>query len=154
MEKSPNLPLHIADENLEPSASIGVNTFVDRVAAAMKRSIQGENYLQHGHDISISHSQPGERAAPPQPFASDIRTSRADAAPPETFAKVKTETTPVETKHAFARNRFAAFSIAAGLVVAVCVGMYFRAEQDLRQSLLQERDRVAALTRELAMARP
>ena len=31
--------------------------------------------------------------------------------------------------------------------------MYIRAEQDLRQSLLQERDRVAALTRELAMAR-
>ena len=28
--------------------------------------------------------------------------------------------------------------------------MFFRAEQDLRQSLLQERDRVAALTRELA----
>ena len=51
-----------------------------------------------------------------------------------------------------ARNRFAVFSIAASLVVAVCVGMYLRAEQDLRQSLLQERDRVAALTSELSKA--
>jgi hypothetical protein len=38
MERSPNLPSHIADENLEPSASYGANTFADQVAAAMKRS--------------------------------------------------------------------------------------------------------------------
>ena len=36
--------------------------------------------------------------------------------------------TAVEPKRASARNRFAAFSIAASLVVAICVGMYFRAE--------------------------
>ena len=69
-------------------------------------------------------------------------------------ATAKIDAAAVEPKRASrARNRFAAFSIAASLVVAVCVGMYFRAEQDLRQSLLQERDRVAALTRELATAR-
>ena len=152
VEKSPNLLPYIANENLEPSASDGVNTFVYRVAAAMTRSIKGENYPQHGLDISISHSEPGQQAAPQQPLASDIRTPRSDAAP-ETVAAVKTETTAIEPERAVDRNRFTAFSIAAGLLVAVCVGMYIRAEQDLRQSLVQERDRVAALARELAMAR-
>jgi len=218
MERSPNLPLHFADENLEPSASRGLNAFVDHFTVAMKRStspntgskstktgcksgaqqietaprnggflileedtsgkndiarwaseaggwvrengepikitpsywypIKGENYLQHGLDISIS-PPPGERAAPEQQFASDIITSRSDAAPPETVATAKIDATAVEPRRASrARNRVAAFSIAASLVVAVCVGM-----QDLRQSWLQERDRVAALTRELATAR-
>ena len=136
MERSPDLPLHFADENLEPSASYGVNALADQVAAAIKRS-----------------TSPGERAAPQRPFASDIITSRS-AALPETAVTAKIDATAVEPKRAFrARNRFAAFSIAASLVVAVCVGMYFRAEQHLRQSLLQERDRVAELTRELATAR-
>jgi hypothetical protein len=92
---------------------------------------------------------PVERAAPEQRFASDIITSRSDAAPPETVATAKIDATAVEPRRASrARNRFAAFSIAASLVVAVCVGM-----QDLRQSWLQERDRIAALARELATAR-
>lgn len=210
-ERSPNLPLHFADENLEPSASRGLNAFVDHFTVAMKRStspntgsksgaqlietaprdggflileedtsgkndiarwaseaggwvrengepikitpsywypIKGENYLQHGLDISIS-PPPGERAAPEQQFASDIITSRSDAAPPEIVATAKIDAAAVEPRRASrARNRVAAFSIAASLVVAVCVGM-----QDLRQSWLQERDRVAALTRELATAR-
>ena len=38
MERSPNLPLHFADENLEPSASCGLNAFVDHFTVAMKRS--------------------------------------------------------------------------------------------------------------------
>jgi hypothetical protein len=128
--------LHFADENLEPSASYGVNALADQVAAAIKRS-----------------TSPGERAAPQQQSASEIITSRS-AALPETAVTAKIDATAVEPKRASrARNRFAAFSIAASLVVAVCVGMYFRAEQNLRQSLLQERDRVAELTRELATAR-
>ena len=117
-------------------------------------SIKGESYFQHGLDISISPSQRGELAASQRQFASDIRTSRSGAAPPETVATAKIDAAAVKPKRASrARNRFAAFSIAASLVVAVCVGMYLRAEQDLRQSLLRERDRVAALTRELATAR-
>ena len=215
MERSPNLPVHFADENLEPSASCGLNALAEQVAGAMKRStspntgsksgpqlietaprdggflileedtsakndiarwaseaggwvrengepikitpsywypIKGENYLQHGLDISIS-PPPRERAASQQQFASDIITSRSDA-PPETVATAKIVATAVEPKRASrVRNRFAAFAIAASLVVAVCVGMYLWAEHDLRQSLLQERDRVAALTRELATAR-
>ena len=222
MERSPNLPLHFADENLEPSASCGLNALAEHIAVAMERStspntgskntktgcksgaqlietaprdggflileedtsgkndiarwaseaggwvrengepikitpsywspIKGENYLQHGLDISISPA-PEERAAPEQQFASDITPSRSDAAPPETVATVKIDATAVEPRRASrARNRFAVFSIAASLVVAVCVGMYLRAEQDLRQSLLQERDRVAALTSELSKA--
>jgi len=217
MERSPNLPLHFADENLEPSASCGLNALAERFAVAMERStspntgsksgpqlietaprdggflileedtsgendiarwaseaggwvrkngepikirpsywypIAGENYLQHGLDISISPSQRGKLAAPQQQFASDIITSRSDATPPETVATAKIDAAAVEPKRASrGRNRFAVFSIAASLVVAVCIGMYLRAEQDLRQSLLQESDRVAALTRELATAR-
>src|SRR3954469_5902336 len=38
MERSPDLPLHFADENLEPSASCGANAVADQVAAAIKRS--------------------------------------------------------------------------------------------------------------------
>jgi hypothetical protein len=65
----------------------------------------------------------------PFQFSSDIITSRSDAAPPETVATAKIDATAVEPRRASrARNRFAAFSIAASLVVAVCVGM-----QDLKQ---------------------
>ena len=166
MESSPNLPLHFADENLEPSASYGVNTFVDRFAAAMKRStspntgskntktgdkseaqlietaprdggflileedtsgkydiarwaseaggwvrengepikitpsywysIKGENYRQHGLDISTGPFQTEGRAAPQQQFTSDIITSRSDAAPPETVATAKLDATAVD----------------------------------------------------------
>ena len=195
MEKSPHLSLRIAAENLEPSASYGLNTFVDQFAVAMKRSpspntgtrtgrrpletaprdggflileedangkydiarwapeaggwvrengepikitpsywypIEGENYLQ-GLDISTSPSQPGMSGLSLRRdsflFASDIIASHSDAAPPETVAAVKTASTAVEPKRAsHARNRFAAFSIAASLVVVVCIGMYFRAE--------------------------
>ena len=219
MERSPNLPLHFADENPEPSASRGLNALAEHIAVAMERStspntgskitktgcksgaqlietaprdggflileddtngkndiarwaseaggwvrengepikiapsywypIKGENYLQPGLDISTGPSQPERCAAPQQQFASDIVTSRSDAAPPETVATAKIGATAVEPRRASrARNRFAAFSIAASLVVAVCVGI-----QDLRQSWLQERDRVAALARELATAR-
>src|SRR3954451_17002836 len=82
MERSPDLPLHFADENLEPSASCGANAVADQVAAAIKRS-----------------TSPGERVAPPQPVAREIRTpSLSDAAPPETFAKIKTETAAVEKR--------------------------------------------------------
>jgi hypothetical protein len=112
--------------------------------------IQGQNHLRPGLDISTGASQPEGWVAPEQRFAGDIITSRS-AALPKTAATAKIDTTAVEPRRASrARNRFAVFSIAASLVVAVCVGMYFRGEQE---SLLQERDRVAALTRELATAR-
>ena len=38
MERSPHLSLRVAAENVEPSISCGVNTFVDQFAVAMKRS--------------------------------------------------------------------------------------------------------------------
>ena len=38
MERSPHLSLRVAAENVEPSISYGVNTFVDQFAVAMKRS--------------------------------------------------------------------------------------------------------------------
>ena len=214
MERSPNLPLHFADENLEPSASCDLNALAEQVAGAMKRStspnigsksgpqlietaprdggflileesasgkndiarwtseaggwirengepikitpsywypIKGENYLPHG--VAMTSSRRRGPAAAQQQFASDVKTSRADVAPPEPVATAKIDAVAVKPKRVSrAQNRFAGFSIAASLVMAVCVGMYFRSEQDLRQSLLQERDRVAELTRELATA--
>ena len=51
------------------------------------------------------------------------------AATPETVAAVKTGSTAVEPKRSTrARNRLAAFSIAASLVGAACTALYFRAE--------------------------
>ena len=112
--------------------------------------IKGENYLTHGP--AISSSRRGGPAAQQQ-FASDIITSRADVAPPESVATAKIDAAEVKPKRVSrAQNRFAGFSIAASLVMAVCLGIYLRSEQHLRQSLLQERDRVAELTRELATA--
>jgi hypothetical protein len=115
----------------------------DQDHAVILVSNEGENYLQHGLDIPIS-PPPAERAAPQQRFASAGITSRSDATPPETVATDKIDATAVEPKRAYrARNRFAAFAFAASLVMAICVGMCFRPEQGLWQTLLQERDRVA-----------
>ena len=216
MERSPHLSLRIAAEHLEPSASFGVNTFVDRFAVAMKRStspdtdsrtghlpietaprdggflileedasgkydiarwapeaggwvrengepikftpsywnpINGETYHQQGLDVSISPSQPGlsslGRATPRGPFAWDIIASCPDAAPLETVSAVKTEAPAVEPKRASrVLNRFAAFSIAASLVVAACIGMYFRAEVTsyvARDTVVQDLVRVSTI---------
>jgi hypothetical protein len=183
MQRSPHLSLRMAAENLEPSKSYGLNTFVDQFAVAMKRSISpdtdsegegqlietaprdgrflilreasgkydiacwapeaagwvredgepikiapsywhpigGENYLHPGVDKSNSPSQPEVSgflgAAAEQPFIGEIIVSRSDGAPPEAVESVETGFT-----------RFAVFSIAASLVVAACIGMYFRAE--------------------------
>ena len=92
--------------------------------------IERENYLQ-GLDVSTSPSHPGMSGLPQRQdshfFTTDIIASHSDAAPPEIVAAVKTESAAIEPKRAsHARNRFAAFSIAA--IVATCIGMYFRAE--------------------------
>ena len=87
--------------------------------------INGETYHQQGPPGLSSLG----RATPRGPFAWDIIASCPDAAPLETVSAVKTEVPAVEPKRASrVLNRFAAFSIAASLVVAACIGMYFRAE--------------------------
>jgi hypothetical protein len=91
--------------------------------------LKGQNDLQPKLDISTRPSQPERPAAPQRQLATDIIASRSDAASPETMAAVKTDPMAVEPKRASrARNRFAAFSIVASLVVAACAGMHFRAE--------------------------
>ena len=95
--------------------------------------IEGENYLYEGLDISTSPCQSGlsglRGAAAQRPFTSDIIPSRSEGAPPEAVAAVKTEFTAVGLKRSsHARIRFTAFLIAASIVVAACIGMYFRAE--------------------------
>jgi hypothetical protein len=208
MEKSAHLSLRVAAENLEPTPSYGLNTYVDQFALAMKRSplpntdsrtgrrplesaprdggflileedangkydiarwaseaggwvrengepikitpsywyrIEGENYLQQGPPGLSSLA----RATPRGPFAWNVIASCTEAAPLETVAAVKTEFTAVEPKRAsHARNRFAAFSIAASLVVVACIGMYFRAEvisYVARDTVRQDFDRISTI---------
>jgi hypothetical protein len=78
-------------------------------------------------DPSTSPSEPERRTAPQLQLANGILASHSDAASPDTIIAAKMGATAVEPKRATARNRFAAFSIVASLV-AICVGMYFRAE--------------------------
>ena len=103
------------------------------------RPIQGQNHLRPGFDISLDIAsgaiQPEAQAAPQRQFASDVIALGSDAASPEampavtTVPAVTTGPTALEPKRASnARNRFVAFSIAASLVVAACVNIYFRAE--------------------------
>ena len=99
-----------------------------KITPAYWYPVPEQNNFQPGLDTSTSPSEPERRVAPQLQFANDIITSRSDAAPPETVATAKTGATAVEPKRATARNRFAAFSIVASLVVAIGVGMYFRAE--------------------------
>ena len=100
-----------------------------RITPSYWYPIQGQKDLQPSLDLSTSPAQPEGWAAPQRQLAGDIIASRSDAASPGTIAAVKTEPTAVEPKRAsHARNQFAAFSIAASFIVAVCVGVYFRAE--------------------------
>ena len=96
--------------------------------------IQEQNHLRPGLDISTGAFQPERRTAPQRQFASDLIASGSDVASPETMLAattvpaVTTKPTAVEPNRASnAGNRFAAFLIAS-LVVAACVGTYFRAE--------------------------
>ena len=174
MERSPHLSLRIAAENLEPSASYGFNSFVDQFAVAMKRSTSPDagsrtehlpiataprdgGFLILEEDASGKYDiarwtpecgwvrENGDPIKITPSYWNPIKGENYLASPPETVAAVKTESTAVEPKRAsHARNRFAAFSIAASLVVVACIGMYFRAEvtsymarDTVRQDLLR-----------------
>jgi hypothetical protein len=96
-------------------------------------SIEAENYVHPELDILTSPAQPGPSeflgTAAKRRFADDIVTSHSDGVPSGAVAAVKTGVTAAGLKgSSHARNRFAAVSIAASLVVAACIGMYFRTE--------------------------
>ena len=98
-----------------------------KITPAYWYPIQEQIDFQPGLDISTSPCEPEGRAAPQRQLASDVLASRSDAASPDTIIAAKMGPPAVEPKRASARNRFAASSLVA-LVVAICVGMYFRAE--------------------------
>ena len=99
-----------------------------KITPAYWYPIREQSDFQPRLDISTSPSEPERRVAPQRQLASDVLASRSDAASPDTIVAAKMGPTAVEVKRASARNRIAAFSIAASFVVATCVGMYFRAE--------------------------
>ena len=123
---------------------------------------QGENHLQQGLDFSFFLRRAAEQRAP----AGEVLASCSVAAGPVTGAELGAQTTPVEAKRVSqARWRFAAGLLAASLVAAAFIGMYFRADvtHEVAQlskaadakatELQQERDHSAALANELATAR-
>jgi BA14K-like protein len=93
--------------------------------------LQGDNYLQQGLDISSGSSQAGPSTSRARRYSFFFPFSLRRAAPqrPTASPAVEPQTAPVEAKRApHARRRFATSSIAATLVAAALIGVYFRAE--------------------------
>jgi hypothetical protein len=137
----------VAHWSAEASEWVGENGEPSKSTPTHWYPLQGDNYLQQGHDISSSPSLAGPsasrahrysfsfpfslRRAPPQrSAASDVIAPRSvAAAAPVTVEALKAQTAPVEAKRApHARRGFAASSIAAALVATAFIGLNFRAE--------------------------
>jgi hypothetical protein len=104
-----------------------------KITPAYWYPIPERNDFQPRLDASTNPSEPERPAAPQLQLVSGVLASRSnaaspDATSPDTIMAAKMDATAVEPKSATARNRFAALSIVASLVVAIGVGMYFRAE--------------------------
>ena len=157
MERSPHLSLRIAAERLEPSASLNTlaDQFVMAMkrahppnTASSSGRLPIETAPRDGGSVILEEGARGKydiaRWAPEadgwvrengEPikitpsYWNPIEGENYLAAPPETVAAVKTGSTAVEPKRSTrARNRLAAFSIAASLVGAAGTALYFRAE--------------------------
>lgn len=122
--------------------------------------VQGEIYLQQ--ELA---ALPSLKSAVPAAAANDVTASDSIAAP-ATVATVETPAAPIEiSPSSHKRWRYAASWIAAGIVMAVFTGLYFRAglasyvtEHIVRQDAVsainaQAESRQAALTKELVEAR-
>ena len=137
----------VAHWSAETGEWVGENGEPSKIKPTHWYSLQGDNFLQQGHDISSSPSlaRPWAsrahrysfffpfslRRAPPQRLAaSEVIASRSVAvAAPATVEAFEAQTTPVEANRAPpARRGFAASSIAATLIAAALIGVYFRAE--------------------------
>jgi len=137
----------VAHWSAETGEWVGENGEPSKIKPTHWYSLQGDNFLQQGHDISSSPSlaRPSAsrahrysfffpfslRRAPPQRLAaSEVIASRSVAvAAPATVEAFEAQTTPVEANRAPpARRGFAASSIAATLIAAALIGVYFRAE--------------------------
>ena len=137
----------VAHWSAEADEWVGENGEPSKITPTHWYPLQGDNYLQQGHDISSSPSLAGPsasrahrysfsfpfslRRAPTQlSAASDVIAPRSvAAAAPVTVEAFEAQTAPVEantTPHA--RRRFAVSSIAAALVATALIGLYFRAE--------------------------
>jgi hypothetical protein len=142
LEDDTNGIYDVAHWSPEAAEWIGENGEPSKITPSHWYPLQGDNFLPQGLDISSSPSQGGpslarrffpfslRRAAPNRPMAGDVIAPRSDAlAAPVTVAAVEAQTAPVEAKRTpYARWGFATSSIAATLVAAALIGMYFRAE--------------------------
>jgi hypothetical protein len=121
----------VAHWSAEADEWVGENGEPSKIAPTHWYPLQGENYLQQGHDISSSPSLA-------EPSASRAHPSSA----------------PVEAKRTpHARRGFAASSIAAALVAAALIGIYFRAEVGAYVARHTGQQRAEGLANELAEAR-
>jgi hypothetical protein len=137
----------VAHWSAEAEEWVGENGEPSKITPTHWYPLQGDNYLQQGHDISSSPSLAGpsasrahrysfsfpfssSRAPPQRSAASDVIAPRSvAAAAPVTVEALKAQTAPVEAKRApRARRRFPASSIAAALVATALIGLNFRAE--------------------------
>jgi hypothetical protein len=137
----------VAHWSAETGEWVGENGEPNKIKPTHWYSLQGDNFLQQGHDISSSPSlaRPSAsrahrysfffpfslRRAPPQrSAASDVIAPRSDpVAAPMTVEAFKAQTAPLKANPApHARRGFAASSIAATLIAAALIGVYFRAE--------------------------
>jgi hypothetical protein len=131
----------VAHWSPEAAEWIGENGEPSKITPSHWYPLQGDNFLPQGLDISSGPSRGGpslarrffpfslRRAAPNRPMAGDVLAPRSDAlAAPVTVAAVEAQTAPVEAKRTPYAWGFATSSIAATLVAAAVIGMYFRAE--------------------------
>jgi hypothetical protein len=131
----------VAHWSTETGEWVGENGEPSKTKPTHWYSLQGDNFLQQGHHPSLARPSASRahrysfffpfslRRAPPQRLAaSEVIASRLVAAP-VTVEAFEAQTTPVEANRAPpARRRFATSSIAATLIAAALIGMYFRAE--------------------------
>jgi hypothetical protein len=145
----------VAHWSAEADEWVGENGEPSKITPTHWYPLQGDNYLQQGHDISSSPSLAGPsasrahrysfsfpfslRRAPPQrSAASDVIAPRSvAAAAPVTVGAFEAQTAPVEAKRALhVRRGFAASSIAAALVAAALIGTAYVTRYAGQQDIL------------------
>src|SRR6202165_3162109 len=142
LEDDANGIYDVAHWSPEAAEWIGENGKPSKIKPSHWYPMPGDNYLQQGLDVSSSPSQVGpslprryrffpfslRRATPKRPMAGDVIAPRSDeSAAPVSVAAVEAQTAPVEAKRT-PHARWATSSVAATLVAAALIGMYFRAE--------------------------
>src|SRR6266566_1671248 len=169
----------VAHWSPEAGEWIGENGEPSKITPSHWYPLPVDNHLQKEFDVSSIPSRAGPSASKARRYSFFPFSLRVDAPQPPTAsevvaprsaAAVEAQTAPTEARRpSHARRGFAISWIAATLVTAALVGIYFHAEvvagdeaaqlklaaatAELRQSLQREHDRAEALATELAQAR-